>query len=70
MTIQADNSVSLTDLFHRDPLTYTDEDVIRIIEEMRANREKFVLGNKRAGAAPKLTSDQKKVSGLNLDIKL
>lgn len=39
---------TLSELFARDPLTLTKEDIDRIIEKMREARKNFVLGGKAA----------------------
>jgi hypothetical protein len=47
----------LSDLFARDPLSYTKEqgELAAIIDKMRASRKQFTLGNMKAGTtkAPK-----------------
>lgn len=55
-------------LYARDPHEHSDEDFRQIIESLRADRAKFILGGGKAPAKePKVA---KEVAGLNLDIKL
>lgn len=61
----------LQDLFSRDPLEYSEKDIDQIIEEFRARRKQFNLGNVKAGSA-KLTAKQKESAelGAKLNLKL
>ena len=70
-TAPTNEPVSIAELFARDPLENTDADITAIIKHMRDNRVKFkVGGDKTAGRAPKKNANQKKLEGLDLDIKL
>lgn len=61
----------LSELFARDPLTYTKEgrEIEIIIEEMRKKRGQFNLGNAKAGSTKPLTAKQKEVASLLGDDK-
>jgi hypothetical protein len=61
----------LQELFSRDPLEYSEKDIDQIIEEFRARRKQFNLGNAKAGSA-KLTAKQKEAAelGAKLNLKL
>lgn len=65
-------TADLPALFARDPLELTQEDIATIVEQMRASRKAFNLGNKTAGSTKPKTAKQKQVSELatKLDIKL
>jgi Holliday junction resolvase len=47
-------ATTMSELFARDPLNLTKEDIDQIIEYYRARRTQFNLGIKDAGAAKKL----------------
>lgn len=66
----------LNELFSRDPLKYTKDDISVIIAKMRESRAQFNLGNMKAGtmkakapAAPK-TAAGKAAASLNLKLDL
>lgn len=61
----------ISELFTRDPLSLTRDDITIIVAEMRKRRGQFLLGNAKAGA-PKQTEKQKNVSALaeKLGLKL
>lgn len=59
----------MAELFARDPREHSEEDFRKIIAHLRELRSRFVFEGKSA-APKKLTADQQKVSGLDLDIKL
>jgi hypothetical protein len=54
----------LAELFARDPLTLTDPDISKIIEEMRKSRHAFNLGNMMAGSTKPKTEKQKQIIDL------
>jgi len=60
----------INELFNRDPLSLTDDDITAIIAEMRKKRHLFksapAPGKKTS--EPKLTAKQKSVSGLDIDL--
>lgn len=60
--------MNIAELFSRDPREHTDEDVKKIIAELRASRSKFIIGGDKSAGA--LTTSQKEAAKLNLDIKL
>lgn len=49
----------ISELFSRNPLDLTREDINTIIEKMRGSRHAFNLGNKSAGSTKPLTEKQK-----------
>ncbi len=55
----------ISELFSRDPLSLTKSDRALIIAEYREKRERYMLGQKTAKAAPKPKAAKK--SGLSLD---
>ena len=63
---------SMTELFFRDPLDLTDDDVTEIIAKMREKRHAYLANPTaaKANAVKKLTEKQEEASGLNLEIKL
>ena len=65
------HKTDINELFSRDPLELTNEDIDEIIAHMRERR---VLFNStpvtKAGAPKKLTAAQSKVQGLNVDFEL
>lgn len=61
----------MTELFSRDPLSLTNENIDQIIEEMRKKRHLFNAGGSTAGKPkPKLSKGQEATKGLDLDIDL
>jgi hypothetical protein len=48
------------ELFARDPLQLTKEDISAIIQKFRESRKAFNLGNKKAGSTKPPTAKQKK----------
>lgn len=62
----------VAELFARDPLSLTEEDLTTIVEEMRKSRAAFNLGNLKAGSTKPKTEKQKKLSELanGLDISI
>jgi len=61
--------MNLAELFARDPREHSDEDVRRIIAELRKAREKFIFEGPQRKTQPK-TEKQKALAGIQLDIKL
>jgi len=59
----------ISDLFARDPLSLTREDIDAIIARYREARAAFNLGEKQAGATKKIKekSDVPKITKLDLD---
>lgn len=62
----------IAELFARDPLSYSQQDLDAIITEMRKSRGQFNLGNVRAGSTKPQTEKQKKIAdmvkGLDIDL--
>jgi hypothetical protein len=54
----------LAQLFARDPLELTKDDIRSIIEEMRKSRHAFNAGNAKAGSTKPPTEKQKVISSL------
>jgi hypothetical protein len=54
----------LAELFARDPLQLTKDDIRTIIEEMRKSRHAFNAGNMKAGSTKPPTEKQKAISSL------
>jgi len=54
----------LAELFTRDPLQLTNDNIRSIIEEMRKSRHAFNAGNPKAGSTKPLTEKQKVVASL------
>lgn len=52
----------IAELFDRDPLHLTDQDLGKIIAHMRENRERFLLEKKPATAKPKAVSLKQKLN--------
>lgn len=60
----------IAELFARDPLSLTREDITQIVEKLRAQRAQFNLGNKSAGKAKPKPSDLTKEAATALLDKL
>jgi hypothetical protein len=64
----------IAELFARDPMKLTKEDIGEIVKEYRKMRGQFNLGNKSAGSTKPPTVKQKETldlaKALGLDIKL
>ena len=62
----------LSQLFARNPLDLTREDLTTLVEAYRKARHQFSLGNATAGRTKLLTEKQQRVASLasKLDIKL
>ena len=63
----------IAELFRRDPLKLSDQDIDQIIEQFRSSRHQFNKGNMKAGSTKPLTEKQKTAKEMsekvNLDIK-
>ena len=55
----------IAELFARDPLLLTRDDLTHIITEMRKSRHAFSLGNIKAGSTKPKTEKQKTISALS-----
>lgn len=60
----------IADLFQRDPLQLTEEDLSTIIEKFRAARGQFNLGNLRAGSTKPPTAKQQLIDKLDIKVDL
>ncbi len=62
----------IAELFARDPLSYSEQDLAHIVAEMRKSRGAFNLGNIKAGSTKPKTEKQKSIEalGAGLDIDL
>lgn len=62
----------ISELFSRDPLTLTDADIDKIVEDFRSRRHLFNAGHKAAGSTKPKTQKQKDVQSLadELDLDL
>jgi hypothetical protein len=62
----------LTEIFARDPLSYTKEngELVAIIAEMRAKRAQFNMGNLNAGSTKLPTAKQQQILSLKDSLKL
>jgi len=54
----------LSELFARDPLLLSQQDLTAIIEEMRKSRHAFNAGNAKAGSTKPKTEKQQQVASL------
>lgn len=64
--------MDIVELFARDPLSLTEDDLTHIIAEMRKSRAAFNLGNVKAGSTKPKTAKQKVLGELakGLDISI
>lgn len=62
----------LAELFARDPLTLTKDDISALVTELRSRRSQFTLGAQKAGNVKAPTAKQKASAELatNLGLKL
>lgn len=60
----------LAELFARDPLQLTKDDIRSIIEEMRKSRHAFNAGNAKAGSTKPKTEKQKTIASLAEKMKI
>lgn len=60
-------SVSIAELFARDPREHSEADFALIVKELREQRAKFVMGDKTAGAPAKKPNE---ISRLNINVEL
>lgn len=60
--------MDIVELFARDPLSLTEDDLTHIIAEMRKSRAAFNLGNVKAGSTKPKTAKQKQLSDLASDV--
>jgi len=55
----------IADIFARDPLKLTRDDILAVIKEFRAKRSAFNLGNVKAGSTKPLTEKQQAIADLS-----
>lgn len=69
---EAVSDTTVGELFARDPLSLSDADITQIIEKLRSQRKRFVVGDKSAGKpVSKLTAaDKKKTAAVGVTGKL
>lgn len=60
----------LIELFSRDPLQHTDDDIQEIIEGYRKSRHQFVGGDKSAGNVKRVPKLDPELEALGIEIKL
>jgi hypothetical protein len=60
----------LAELFARDPLKLTKDDIRSIVEEMRKSRHAFNAGNANAGSTKPKTEKQKQIASLAEKLKI
>jgi hypothetical protein len=60
----------LREILNRDPCGYSKGDLETIVEELRASRHQYNLGNKKAGSTKPKTEKQKEIGGLKLELDL
>lgn len=60
-------SVSIAELFARDPREHSEADFRMIVKELREQRAKFVLGDKTAGAPARKSNE---TTRLNLSVEI
>lgn len=58
----------IAELFRRDPLSLSEQDLDEIIAKFRTARSQFNLGNLQAGATKAPTAKQKLVASLDLKL--
>lgn len=64
--------MEIAELFARDPLLLTRDDLTHIVEQMRKSRHAFNNGNAKAGSTKPKTAKQKAIASLSekLDITI
>jgi hypothetical protein len=60
----------LQEILNRDPRGYSQADLDSIVEQLRASRHQYNLGNKKAGSTKPKTEKQKEMGGLRLELDL
>ena len=71
MTTEPHAATDVNELFNRDPLSMTDEDIDKIIMEYRKRRQMFNAAPASAAAKTKtLTDKEKAVSSLKIELDL
>ncbi len=62
--------MDIAELFARDPLQLTRDDITTIITEMRKSRHAFTAGNLKAGSTKPKTEKQKQIASLADELKI
>lgn len=62
--------IDMSELFRRDPLSYSEQDIDAIVARFRESRKQFDLGNKKAGSTKPLSAAQKKAETLSLGLEI
>lgn len=63
------SETTVAELFNRDPLTLSEQDLMTIINSLRDSRKKFVAGSMTAGKpAAKKTAADKKVEAIKKSV--
>lgn len=62
--------IDMSELFRRDPLSYSQQDIQVIVARFRESRKQFDLGNKKAGSTKPLSVAQKKAEELSLGLDI
>ena len=60
----------MTELYNRDPLKLTDNDIDKIIADMRSKRQLYKAAPATVAAGKKLTDAQEKAAKLDIDFNL
>lgn len=60
----------LIELFSRDPLQHTDDDIREIIEGYRQSRHQFVGGDKSAGKVKRVAKIDPELEALGIEIRI
>lgn len=66
----SDENTDINELFSRDPLKLTDEDITKIILEFRKRRNLFNANPAAAAAPKKLTAKESAAASLKIDLDL
>lgn len=67
-----DTQTDIAELFRRDPLKHSKQDIAAIVARFRESRHQFAAGNMKAGSTKPQTEKQKSISSLakSLDLDL
>jgi hypothetical protein len=60
----------LQEILSRDPRSYSQADLETIVDQLRASRHQYNLGNKKAGSTKPKTEKQKEIGELKLELDL
>lgn len=60
----------ISELFARDPLSLSSQDISAIVEEMRKSRHAFMAGNMKAGSTKPKTAAQKQLNELTSKLNI